>query len=191
MPNSARPWSQSVTVVIQTLTRKISCRNSPKHRRGRSIMEWGQSAPAVVLLEGWSCAAWDEGVWWFCGVADRCLRLVCCWLRRLGCLYAHVRYAGWNLEGKYWCGIVWKQLSVLNPARKHRQLPSKLHLNPPSSFVWHFYCGAVSRNVNLPLMTFFLLKLGEKPDDKWKTGALVPMATVWAFRWGQHRLLYV
>lgn len=107
------------------------------------------------------------------------------------CLCAHVRYAVWNLEGKYWCGIVWKQVSVLNPARKHRQLPSKMHPNPPGSFVWHFYCGPVSRNVNLLLMTFFLLKLGEKPDNKWKIGALVPMATVWAFRWGQHRLLYV
>lgn len=49
--------------------------------------------------------------------------------------------------------------SVLNPARKHRQLLSKQHPNPPSSFVCNFYCGAVSRNVNLLLMTSVSFKI--------------------------------
>lgn len=62
---------------------------------------------------------------------------------------------GEEFGGKHRHGMARKQPSVLNPAHKHRQLPSKLHLNPPGSFVWHFYCGAVSRNVNLLLMTFF------------------------------------
>lgn len=140
-------------------------------------MEWGQSALAVALLARLKlpCGTRERGgfvVWQM----DACAWCGAGWVGSGAC--AHTL----GMRGGIWRVNIEAALSENNPvlklARKHRQLPSKLHPNPSSSFVWHFYCGAILRNVNLLLMTFFILNLGEKPDNKWKTGALVPMATV-------------
>lgn len=84
---------EPVAVVIQPLPQEILGRNRPKHPRGRSVAEG--TAMAGRHLAGKAaavpCGACE------CGGLAACRRALR-WRGRLGCLRAHVRYVGWNLE---------------------------------------------------------------------------------------------